>query len=326
MTDKHNKYNQNHNKSNNHHHLHHGHHHHHHHDMSGVSNRKLLWVTLLNFSITLVQIVGGLISNSLSLLSDALHNLGDSSAIFIAFLAGKQSQKPPDKQHTFGYKRVEILAALFNAVVLIAICIYLFFEAYKRFVNPEPIKGLIMVIIAIFGLLANLISVIILNKDKNHNLNVKSAYLHLMGDTLSSFAVIIGGIAIWQWQIYWIDPVITVLVSLYIIYHTWGVVKQSVDILMQSTPAEINLDAIKNHVETIKDIDNIHHVHAWRLDDREIHLEAHINLKNNIDMIKMMAVRKQVEDLLKENFHISHTTLQFGYNCCEGDNLLINSF
>ncbi len=305
-------------------HDHHGHHHHHH-DVSTMNSTKLLWVTLLNFSITLVQVAGGLISNSLSLLSDALHNLGDSSAIFIAFLAGKRSQKTPDNEHTFGYKRIEILAALFNGIVLIAICIFLFFEAYERWMNPEPIKGLTMLIVATFGLLANLISVFVLNKDKDHNLNVKAAYLHLMGDTLSSVAVILGGLAIWKWEVYWLDPLITVFVGVYIIYHTWGVVKQTVDILMQSTPAHINLNDLKQAVESIDEIDNIHHVHAWKLDDTQTHLEAHINLKNNVDMLTMMKIKSEVEHLLKEHFNIQHITLQFGYECCKGSTSLINN-
>ncbi len=309
------------------HHHHHGHHHHghhhHHHDVSSMSSKKLLWVTVLNLSITLVQVVGGLIANSLALLSDALHNLGDSSAIFIAFLAGKRSKKSADEHHTFGYKRIEILAALFNAVVLIAICIFLFFEAYERLMNPQPIKGLIMFVVAIFGLLANLISVFILNKDKEQNLNVKAAYMHLMGDTLSSVAVILGGIAIWQFEIYWLDPLITFLVGVYIIVHTWGIVKETVDILMQATPENIDVKKIKKAVEEIDMIENLHHLHVWKLNDSQIHIEAHINLKNNMDMIEMMKIRQQVEVLLRNKFKINHITLQFGINCCAGKNDLI---
>lgn len=299
--------------------------HSHHHHTNNLRGKKLLWVALLNFSITLVQIIGGLISNSLSLLSDALHNLGDSSAIFIAFLAGKKSHKAPDEQNTFGYKRIEILAALFNAVVLISICVFLFFEAYERFMNPQPIKGKIMFVVATFGLLANLISVLVLSKDKDHSLNVKAAYLHLMGDTLSSVAVIIGGIAIWLYDAFWIDPLITVLVGMYILYHTWGVVKQTVDILMQSTPSDINIKELKQKVEKIDEIENIHHLHVWKLDDKQIHLEAHINLKNNVDMLKMMQIKEKVEYLLKEHFHINHIVLQVGYNCCLKDNQLIKT-
>lgn len=299
------------------------HSHGHHHGWEKMSNSKLLWVTLLNFSITLVQIVGGIISNSLSLLSDAIHNLGDSIAIFIAFLAGKMSNKKADVKHTFGHKRIQILAALFNALVLIVICIYLLFEAYQRLKNPEPIKGKIMLIIASFGLLANLISVFILKKTNKENLNVRAAYLHLLGDTLSSVAVIAGGIAIWLWGIVWIDPIITTLVSFFIMWHTWHIVKETVSILMQSVPQNINLTAIKNNVEMHEEVDNLHHLHIWNLDDNHTHLEAHINLKNNITMLEMMHIKSEIEHLLREKFNISHITLQMGYNCCKGNEQLI---
>lgn len=300
---------------------HHSHDHHHHHD--DLHGKSLLWATVLNLSITIVQVVGGFISNSLSLLSDALHNLADSSAIFIAFVAGKISRKKPDVKNTFGYKRVEILAALFNAVVLIAICIFLFLEAYQRFMHPEPIKGKLMLIVATFGLLANLISVIILHENKSHNLNIKAAYMHLLGDTLSSVAVIAGGVAIWIFNVSWIDPLITVAVGVYIIWHTWNIVKETVDILMQSAPHEINLEELKVQVEQLDEVDNIHHVHVWKLNDSQTHLEAHINLENNLDMCEMMEVRGKTESLLREKFGIQHITLQTGYNCCNGFSELI---
>ena len=210
-------------------------------------------------------------------------------------------------------------------MVLISICIFLFYEAYQRFLQPEPIKGKVMFIVAIFGLLANLISVVVLNKDKDFNLNVKAAYLHLMGDTLSSVAVILGGIAIWLYHIFWIDPLITIFVGIYIIYHTWGIIKQTVDILMQSTPSNINLNELKQQVEKINEVDNIHHVHVWKLDDTQTHLEAHLNLKNNINMIEMMDIRRAVEYLLEEKFGVNHITLQMGYNCCSGNNELIKT-
>jgi len=300
----------------------HDHHHHHGKDLTG---NKLMWVTLLNLSITIVQVIGGFMSNSLSLLSDALHNLGDSSAIFIAFLAGKKSKQKPDIRNTFGYKRIEILAALFNAVILIAICTFLFYEAYQRFVHPEKIKGLLMLLVATFGLFANLISVVILFKDKSHNLNIKAAYMHLLGDTLSSIAVIAGGIAIWLFNIYWIDPLITVIVGIYVIWHTWGIVKETIDILMQAAPLNINPEKIKKEVEQLSEIDNLHHLHIWKLNDSQIHLEAHLNLKNNINMEKMMEVKERAEHVLHENFGIGHITLQMGYNCCIGKKTLINS-
>jgi len=301
----------------------HKHHHDDHLHREGLNGHNLLWVTLLNLSITVVQIVGGLISNSLSLLSDAIHNLGDSSAVFIAFVAGRVSRKKPDERRTFGYKRVEILAALLNAIVLISICIFLFYEAYKRFQNPEPIQGKLMMIVAVFGLLANLVSVLVLEKEKDHSLNVKAAYMHLLGDTLSSVAVIVGGVAIWIFDIYWVDPLITVLVGIYIVWHTWEIVQQTIDILMQSTPAGINLQELKVKVEKIDGIENIHHVHVWKLNDTQIHLEAHVNLVHDVTMTEMMAIQNDVENVLKNDFGIGHVTLQMGYNCCSGNESLI---
>lgn len=300
-------------------------HRHNHTHAENVRGKKLLWVTLLNFSISLVQVAGGIISNSLSLISDAIHNLGDTSAIFIAFLAGKHADKKPDARKTFGYKRTEILAALFNAVVLIAICIFLFVEAYERFRNPQAIKGGIMLSVAVFGLIANLISVLVLQKEKSHNLNIRAAYLHLLGDTLSSVAVIAGGIAILVWQIYWLDPLVTVAVGVYIIYHTWDVVRQTVDILMQATPRHIDVQEIKQSVEALSQVENIHHLHIWQMDDEHIHLEAHLNISQDLSLSKAQTVRHDVETLLKDKFGISHITLQIEYKGCkDNDDLIVN--
>lgn len=302
----------------------HSHHHHHHSHTENLRGKKMLWVTLLNFSISLVQVVGGILSNSLSLISDAIHNLGDTSAIFIAFLAGKHAEKKPDAQKTFGYKRTEILAALFNAVVLIAICIFLFVEAYERFINPRAIKGGVMLTVAVFGLLANLISVLVLQKEKSHNLNIRAAYLHLLGDTLSSVAVIAGGIAIIVWQVFWLDPLITVAVGIYIIYHTWGVVRQTVDILMQATPRHIDIQEIKQNVEVLSQVENIHHLHVWQMDDEQIHLEAHINICKDLSLSEAQTVRHNVETILRDKFDISHITLQIEYKGCVNNNELIS--
>lgn len=289
----------------------------HSHDYNKIQGRNLLWATLLNAGISIVQVIGGLASNSLSLLSDALHNLGDSSALFIAFLANKIARKKPDIRNTFGYKRIEILAALFNGVVLIAICLFLFYEAYERFVSPSPVSSGIMLIVASFGLLANLISIFILQKGRKDNLNVKTAYLHLLGDTLSSVAVIIGGIIMQLSGIYWIDPLISVLVGIYIIYHTWGVVKETVDILMQATPKDIDINKVCSEILKIPEVENVHHVHVWKLSDAQTHFEAHINLINNINIKDTVAIKDSIKNLLKKDFNISHVTVQFEYGQCK---------
>lgn len=208
----------------------HSHSHHHHHDVSG---KKLGFTVVLNLTITVAQIIGGIISNSLSLLSDAVHNASDGIALWIAYFANKLAKKNTNFKMTFGYKRIEIISAFVNSFTLIFICLFLIYHAYNRFINPEAIEGTLMLIVATIGLLANLISVIILKNEKDKNINTKAAYLHLLGDTLSSVAVIIGGLLIIYYDLYWVDPLVTLLIALYIIKETYGVLKESFDILIQ---------------------------------------------------------------------------------------------
>ena len=280
--------------------------------------RSLLLSTALNFFITVVQIVGGILSNSLSLLSDAVHNLGDTIAVFLAFLANKFGNKPANNKKTFGYKRLEVIAAFINAAVLIIISLLLIIEAIKRFYEPEPVKGGLMLIVASAGLIANLISVLLLNPHKKSNINIKAAYLHLLGDTLSSFAVIFGGIAIIIWDAYWIDPLITALIGLYLIYHTIEIFKTSFNVLMQSTPEGLDVDKLKQTITSLPEICNIHHIHTWTLDEQKIFLECHIKLCDDIKVSDTEVITKKLEKLLFERYNISHITIQYEYrNCTE---------
>jgi len=295
--------------------------HHHHHTDDG-SNRSLLFATALNVFITVVEIIGGLMANSLALLSDALHNLSDTIAILLAYIARKVSRRDSNEKKTFGYKRIEILAAFFNALVLIGISIFLVYEGIIRFYNPEPIKGLIMLVVASAGLVFNLIAVLILKKHSGSSLNIRSAYLHLMGDTLSSFAVIIGGVLIYFFDVYWVDPVITILISIYIIKETWDVFKQSANILMQAVPPGIELHEIITDLEKISGIGNIHHVHIWGLSEQEFHFECHADLEKDLSVSETSDVREEMEQILEEKYHIGHLTVQFEFNVFDNKNII----
>jgi cobalt-zinc-cadmium efflux system protein len=296
---------------------------HHTHQHSHQSAEKnLLITTLLNVIITIAEIVGGLLSNSLALLSDALHNLSDAVAVFIAYLASLISRRNSTEKKTFGYKRVEILAALFNAVVLIVICVFLMYEAYLRFLHPEPIKGAIMFWVALVGLLANLFAVLLLHNHTGDSLNVKAAYLHLLGDTFSSVLVILSSILIYYFQVYWIDPLITLIISLYIIKEAYSILKEAVNILMQFTPENIDINKIKYEIERITDVENIHHVHIWSLNDLQIHFECHIDLRRDLKISETEDLRNNLKDLLVKEFGISHTTIQFEFNCCDQKSLI----
>ena len=286
------------------------------HDISNLSGKKIFWVTLLNATITIAEIIGGILSGSLALLSDAVHNLSDTVAIALSYIANKIAQKPKDAKRTYGYKRAEILSAFINSTVLLAISIVLIFEAYKRFNSPESINGTLMIAVAFIGLVSNLVSVYLLEKDSHENLNIKSSYLHLLGDTVSSVGVVAGGIAIKIWGMVWIDPLITILISLYILKETWQVVRKTVDILMQSS-APLNYEAIKNDIEAIDKVKNIHHVHSWMINEKTIYFEAHIDM-DDMQLSEVELIYDKIEHLLIDHHGISHVTLQAEVDkCCD---------
>jgi len=278
-----------------------------------VNEKNLLIATFLNMVIAVVEFAGGILSGSLALFSDALHNLSDAFATFIAYMAILIGKREADPKRTFGYKRIEILAALINAVILIVISVYLLKEAWLRWNNPEPINSMIMLVVAMVGLLANVYALIILKRDAGKSINVKAAYIHLIGDSLSSVVVIIGGVLISLFKIYWIDPLITLFISLYIIRSGYIILKESVNILMQSAPDHLDLTAIKNQVELIPEVLNIHHMHAWMLTDREIHMEAHVELNSDLALSQVKTIHHDIELLLKKSYRVHHVTLQFEY-------------
>ncbi|KPK87830.1 MAG: cobalt transporter [Bacteroides sp. SM23_62_1] len=287
-----------------------------------MSGRNLLIAVILNFTITIAEFVGGLLSNSLALLSDALHNFGDGVAILVAFIANRISRKESDKRKTFGYKRIEILVAFLNSVFLVAICVFLIYEAFERIRQPESIKGLMMFLIGGIGLVVNFVAVLLLHTDSSRNMNVRAAYLHLLGDTLSSVAVIIGGILIYFLQVWWVDPLITILISLYILKETYRLLKESVNILMQSTPSNIDLELIKNEIEFLPEVMNIHHIHAWNLSENELHFEGHVDLTDDLRISNTDKIRHKIEKILSEKYHINHVTLQMEFGSCDNTNMI----
>ena len=271
---------------------------------------RLLAALIINLLIALAEFAGGMLSGSLALISDSVHNLADGLSLFISFVALKIASRPPDRRNTFGFKRAEILSAFLNSILLVSICIFLIFEAIRRFSESPEIEPLWMGTMALFGLLANVAGVFLLKKPSAENINIRSAYLHLVGDALSSVAVIAGAIMLWMFGWQWIDPLITLLISLYILTETWSVIRQSVNILMMGTPPGMSLTDIQTSLENIKGIRNIHHMHLWRLNDNTIHFEGHIELGNQISLHEANLIRQEAETLLRTQFHVHHITLQ----------------
>jgi|WetSurMetagenome_2_1015567.scaffolds.fasta_scaffold113038_1 cobalt-zinc-cadmium efflux system protein len=287
------------------------------------SKSNLLITMLLNFLITVAEIIGGILSGSLSLISDALHNFSDGVSIIITYIAIRLSKKPRTLKYTFGLKRAEIIAAIINSSTLIIICFYLIKEAIERFYNPTPVTGNLMLVVASAGLIANALGTFLLKKDAKDNINIRAAYFHLLSDAVSSIAVIIGAIFIIFFNIYWIDTLLTILISLYILKETYLIIKEAVDIIMMSSPHDIDLTKVKELIEEIPDVKNIHHVHIWKLNDNDIHFESHIEVEDTL-ISDTILIQKSIEDKLHDEFDINHFTLQFECDKCADKGLIQN--
>jgi len=295
--------------------------HNHSHSAESTSEKNLFITMAVNFSITIAEVIGGFLSGSLSLISDALHNFSDGIAIIITYIAMRLSKKPRTFKYTFGLKRAEIIAAIINASTLIIISFFLIKEAIERFYNPSPITGSLMLIVAALGLVANVIGTLLLKKGSEGNLNIRAAYFHLLSDAVSSLAVIIGAVFIIFYKIYLIDPLLTILISIYILKETYELVKEALDVIMMSSPAGINLDELKILVEGIPGVINIHHVHLWKLNDNDTHFEAHIEVEDMV-VSKTIDIQKLIEQELHERYEINHTTLQFECDKCDTPKLV----
>ena len=284
---------------------------HHHHEISG----KNLFITIiLNIFITLSQIIGGVYSGSLALLSDASHNFSDVLALIIAYVANKLAKRPRTKSETFGYKRAEILAALFNASVLIGIAILLIIEAVKKFIYPEAVNSLWVIGLGLLSILLNAVSVLLIKDDSHDNMNMKAAYIHLLSDVLTSVAVVAGGVLMYFYKIVWVDPFVSLIIAFYLIWASFGLIKDSGGVLMQFAPNSVDIDKLSSQITDNLEIDNIHHIHLWRLNDHDIHLEAHLDFHKNVTLEESNKLIDKLESQLRKNFDINHTTFQCEYN------------
>ncbi|MDI6601196.1 MAG: cation diffusion facilitator family transporter [Thermoanaerobacteraceae bacterium] len=287
----------------------------HNHDVSGIKTANLVITLILNFIITTAEVIGGILAGSLSLVSDALHNLSDALSIIVSITAIKISQKQNDEKRTFGYKRSSILAALINSSVLVGISLFLFKEAYSKFISPETINGTVVIWVALIGLIANFLGAYLLHKGSKGDMNIKSAYLHLFSDALSSVGVLFGGVMIRYFKVYWVDPLLTVAIGIYVLKESFEIIKKVVNVLMQGVPENINIYELVEEIKKIPEVEDVHHVHVWSLDDNNINFEAHVNIKDMM-VSETGEVYGEIEHELHEHFGINHVTIQFEYNGC----------
>ncbi|AJE45490.1 cation diffusion facilitator family transporter [Celeribacter indicus] len=298
----------------------HGHahsHRHHHHVDPDAGDRRVAAAVAVNLLLTLAQIVGGVISGSMALIADAIHNLSDAVSLVIAFGARKLSRKPRDKEMTFGYGRAEVVAALVNYVSLVVISVYLFAEGVSRLFNPPEIAGWTVVVIAGIALAVDLVTAALTYAMSKDSLNIRAAFLHNLADAATSVAVILGGavILIWDWRL--IDPILTIAISVYILWHALAEVRPVIRILMLGTPEDVQTDELSAAMAEVAGVESVHHVHLWQIDERRRSVEAHVVVAGT-----PAPVLAAIKRMLRERFDIGHSTLEVerpGQGCAEED-------
>jgi len=288
----------------------------HHHIDPDAGDARMAAAIGVNLLLTVAQIIGGVISGSMALIADAIHNLSDAVSLVIAFGARKLARRPRDGAMTFGYGRAEVVAAMINYITLMVISIYLFAEGVARFWNPPEIEGWIVIIIAGIALAVDLVTAALTYSMSKNSLNIRAAFLHNLADAGTSVAVIFGGavILIYDWRL--IDPILTVVISLYILWHAFVEIRPVIRILMLGAPDGTRADEVAAAMGEVEGVEDVHHVHLWQIDEHRSSVEAHVVVAGETHV-----VLAQVKGLLKERFSITHSTLEVeapGQGCVPG--------
>lgn len=295
----------------------HGHHHGHHHADLDSGDKRVVLAVAVNILLTLVQIVAGVISGSLALVADAIHNLSDALSLVIAYAARRIGKRPADARMTFGYGRAEVVAALVNYTTLIVVALYLAAEGIERLFNPQQVEGWIVVIVAGLALVIDTVTALLVMKLSKDSVNMRAAFLHNVADALGSVAVIVGGtlILLYDWRL--VDPIVTLMISGYILWHSWQGVAPVIRILMLGTPEDTDLKDVLAALRDVPGVADVHHVHLWRMQEHETALEAHVVLDGSVGAEQ---VKRTVKSLLHDQFRVSHSVLELeapGTECAD---------
>jgi len=290
----------------------------HNHTHRGEERSKLILACSLTGAMFIVEAIAGFLTNSLALLSDAGHMLTHLIALLISLGAILFAAKPPTARKTYGFYRLEILAALFNGATLFLITLWIFFHAYKRIINPEPIASWHMFIVAVIGLIVNLACAYIL-KTSHGSLNIKSAFIHMMADTFSSLVVVFGAIIMHYTQWYMLDPALSILICIVILVWSYQLITESVDILLEATPKDVDLENVVKSISELNEIKGVHDVHIWTITSGMYAMSAHVYIKD-LMVSETHRIMANINTLVNEKFSIGHTVIQFESDVC-GDDL-----
>ena len=275
----------------------------------------------LNLIIPVAQVIGGVYAHSMALISDATHNFSDFVAILIAYVAHRIGRKGASVRNTFGYRRVEVMAAVINVGILIGASCFIVYEAVERFQHPQSVLGKVVIWLACVGIIGNGFSALLLHRGSEHNLNVRGAFLHMMGDFLTSVAVLVSGIVLLIKPWYWLDPLLSLVIVLFILKNCWSILKDASGILMNATPEGLNLEEIKDFLEQIPGVAGIHYLHAWNISASSIGFSCHVEVLNQL-VSKTEKIGERIRHELFHRFGIDHPVLQFETGSCGNGGVL----
>lgn len=295
----------------------------HQHPSNRNKHQNLFLAILLNIIITVAQVVGGVISGSLALLSDALHNFSDVVSLLVSYVASVYTTKQASQNKTFGYKRAEIIAAFINSCGLLVIAFFLIIEAIERLLSPEFVDANLVIWLSLVSIVGNGISVWLLHQDSKKNINIKSSYLHLFTDLLGSVAVLIGGLLMYYGDLFWVDGVLTAGIAIYLFIVGYQLAKKAFKVLMLFTPEDIDVQLLIEKVNALPRVKHMHHVHIWQLNDDELHLEAHIDFEEDIPLSEFDAILEQIERIAMKDFGINHLNIQPEYQKPDNKNIIV---
>ena len=301
----------------------HSHNHTHFGDVAKQTTSRLGISLVLTLAFVFVEAVAGVIGNSLALLTDAAHNLTDVIALGLSWYAIRLTSQPADGHKTYGYHRAGILVALLNSTTLVLISLGIFYEAYRRFTNPPEVESGILIGVGLLAVVINLVTALLVRKGSENDLNIRAAFLHLMGDVLSTVGAVIAGVIIYFTDANWLDPLVSVLIGFLILYNAWGILRDAVDILLEATPRDVDANRLVHDVMEIKGVLGVHDLHVWSLTQSLRTMSAHI-LTDDLSISAGADIQRQINEIVYHRYNIAHATLQLECVDCLPDSLYCN--
>lgn len=284
--------------------------HSHSHGTKQISDKVLLWAIILNVGLSVFEFIGGAIAGSVALMADALHNTNDAAALLVAYVARKISRKVATRSFTFGYSRAELIGAMIQLTALIVIGLFLVYEGIHRFLQPQPIQGMWIMIAAGAALVVDVATAWLLWAMAKGSMNAKAAFLHNLTDAGASLAVLLGGAAIYWLGWNWVDPALTLAIAGYILYMSFGMLSRTARVLMEGSPEDLDIDDLQREIEGTSGVAGLHHLHVWELDEEHRALEAHIVIEDD-RLEDLDTIKTELKKRLSERFDIAHSTLEF---------------